>query len=178
MVHLPQTNFFWKIINSILIYLLAPFIGQNLKKILPADPESWGCAIFGPKMVNFPKWEFFSENLLMSLVSFIHAYLHAKNQIKVRYHSTSEILTIKEYWNLIGREPFLAITWEPDFSQACSFCRMLMNHKNFHFTQIPDKTNDMIFLKSPKTMFLGHFWPFLVILPVGDFFQRIRLCHT
>ena len=30
---------------------------------------------------------------------------------------------------------------------------MLMNHKNFHFTQIPDKTNDMIFLKSPKTIF-------------------------
>ena len=70
---------------------------------------------------------------------------------------------IKEYWNLIGREPFLAITWELDFSQACSFRRMLMNHKNFHFTQIPDKTNDMIFLKSPKTMFLGHFWLFLVI---------------
>ena len=34
---------------------------------------------------------------------------------------------------------------------------MLMNHKNFHFTQILDKTNDEIFLKSPKTMFLGHF---------------------
>ena len=57
---------------------------------------------------------------------------------------------IKEYWNLIGREPFLAITWEPDFSQACSFRRMLMNHKNFHSTQIPDKTNDVIFLNSPK----------------------------
>ena len=80
MVHLPQTNFFWKIINIILIYLLAPFIVQNFKKILPADPELWGCAIFGPKMAHFPKWEFFSENLLISLVSFIHAYLHAKNQ--------------------------------------------------------------------------------------------------
>ena len=30
MVHLPQTNFFfWKIINIIFIYLLAPFIVQN-----------------------------------------------------------------------------------------------------------------------------------------------------
>ena len=73
------------------------------------------------------------------------------------YITIGEILTIKEYWNLIGRETFLAITWEPDFSQACSFRRILMNHKNFHFTQIPDKTNDVIFLKSPKTMFLGHF---------------------
>ena len=34
---------------------------------------------------------------------------------------------------------------------------MLMNHNNFHFTQIPDKNNDMIFLKSPKTMFFDHF---------------------
>ena len=31
MVHLPQTNFFWKIINIILIYLLAPFICKILK---------------------------------------------------------------------------------------------------------------------------------------------------
>ena len=44
---------------------------------------------------------------------------------------------------------------------------MLMNHKNFHFTQIPDKTNDMIFLKSPKTLFLDRFWSFL---PDRDFF--------
>ena len=84
-------------------------------------------------------------------------------------------MTIKEYWNLTGQEPSSAITWEPDFSQACSFRRMLRNHKNFHFTQIQDNTNDMIFLKSLETMFLDHFWPFL---PDGDFLQKIRLCHT
>ena len=87
-------------------------------------------------------------------------------KIKVRYLSISVILTIKECWNLIGQEPILAITWEPDFSQACSFRRMLMNHKNFHLKQIPDKIDEIIFLKSPKTMFLGHFWPFF---PDGDF---------
>ena len=50
-----------------------------------------------------------------------------------------------------------------------------MNHKNFHFTQIPDKTNDAIFLKSPKTMFwaiFDHFWSFLTN---GDFFKKIWL---
>ena len=31
----------------------------------------------------FPQMRIFSENLLMSLVSFIHAYLHAKNQSQV-----------------------------------------------------------------------------------------------
>ena len=52
---------------------------------------------------------------------------------------------------------------------------MLMNHKNFHFTNISDKTHDVIFLKSPKNMFLGHFWSYL---PDGDFFKKTRLCHT
>ena len=37
------------------------------------------CAQNGP----FPQMRIFSENLLMSLVSFIHAYLHAKNQSQV-----------------------------------------------------------------------------------------------
>ena len=75
----PKQIFFWKIINITLIYLLAPFILTNFIKILPAGPDLW-CAIFGPKMAHFSKLEFFQENLLMSLVSFIHAYLHAKNQ--------------------------------------------------------------------------------------------------
>ena len=93
-------------------------------------------------------------------------------------------MTIKECWNFIGWEPFFAITWEPGFSQACSFCRMLMNNKNVRFTQIPDKTNDIIFLKSPKTFFwmaqkvFGPFLSFLLFLPNGDFAQNIRLSHT
>ena len=47
-----------------------------------------------------------------------------------------------------------------------------MNHKNFHLTQISDKTNDMIFLKSPETLFLGYFWPFLVIFAGWRFFPK------
>ena len=81
-------------------------------------------------------------------------------------------MTIIEYWNLIDQETFLAITWDTDFSRAWSFCRMLMNHKNFHFTQIPDKNNNVIFLKSPKTMLLGHFWTFLVISAQWGFFPK------
>ena len=49
-----------------------------------------------------------------------------------------------------------------------------MNHKNFRFTQIPDKTNDMVFLKSPKTI-IDHFWSFL---PNRDFFKKTWLSHT
>ena len=101
--------------------------------------------------------------------SFIPVYMP---KIKVRFSSISEILTIKEYWNLIGRKPFLAITWELDFYRACSFRRTLMNHKNFHFTQIPDKTNDLIFLKSSKTISLENFLPFLVIFAQWRFFPK------
>ena len=123
----------------------------------------------------FPQ-RIFSENMLMSLFSLIHAYLHAKNQ--------SQILIVK-CWLLknteisLAESHFLAITWEPDFSQACSFLKMLMNHKNFNFTQIPGKNKDVIFLKSPKSMFLGHFWPFLVIFAwPGLFPKNPALSHT
>ena len=88
------------------------------------------------------------------------------------------MLMIIEYWNFIGQEPFLAITWEPDFSQACIFHGMLMHHKNFCFTPTPDKTNDVIFLKGPKTLFWGHFWPFLVIFAKWVIFQKKSGCHT
>ena len=89
-------------------------------------------------------------------------------------------MTIEEYWNLIGWEPFFTVTWEADFSQVCSFRRMLMNHMNFHFTQISDKTNVVIFLKSPKTIIFGSFWPFLVNFARWGFFpiQKIWICHT
>ena len=51
-------QFLSKINNIIFIYLLASFIVQNFKKVLPADPELWGCAIFGQKMAHLPKWCF------------------------------------------------------------------------------------------------------------------------
>ena len=119
----------------------------------------------------FAQMRIFSEKLLMSLVPFIHAYLHGK-QSHVLIIST--ILTIKEYWILIDQEPYFAVTWKPDFSQECSFCRMLMNHKNFHFTQI-NKTNGAIFLKTWKTLI---FWPFLAIFAWWIFPQKIWLSHT
>ena len=90
------------------------------------------------KWVNLPNKRF-SENLLINLVLIIHAYLHSK---KVRYQSINKILTIKEYWNLIDRESFLAIIWEPDFSQACSFvecCRTIRTfvlYQSFFFIKI------------------------------------------
>ena len=76
--------FFLKIITIILIYLLTLFFVQNLKKILPADPELWKmCNLWAHSGHLFPQIRIFSENLLMSLISFIHAYLHAKYQSQI-----------------------------------------------------------------------------------------------
>ena len=133
------------------MYLLAPFILQNFKKILRADPELWGCAIFRPKMAHlswtkffwykpllllsstywpfslrkilknsysrsrvmrmhnfwaqngpFPQMRIFSKNLLMSLVSLIHAYLHTCQK------SRSGIYLLVKYWRLKNTEISLA----------------------------------------------------------------------
>ena len=48
----PNEIFSRKTANKILMYLLVPFILQNFKRILRADPELSGCAIFGPKMAH------------------------------------------------------------------------------------------------------------------------------
>ena len=55
---------------------------------------------------------------------------------------------------------------------------MLMNHTNFHFTQIPDKTNDVIFLKSPETMFLGQFLVIFYHFCLMGIFSKKFACHT
>ena len=65
------------------IYLLAIFTVQNLKKFLQRIQSYEDALFLGPKWSICPKWEFFSKNLLMSFVSFIHAYLHAKNQSQI-----------------------------------------------------------------------------------------------
>ena len=169
----PNNSIFGKLLISLSSTYYPLSLSKILKNFLQQIQSYEDAQFFGPIWPISPKWEFFSENLFKFLVSFIHTIYMPR--ITVRYLSISEILTIKEYQNLIDQEQFLVITWEPDFSQACNFRRMLMNHKNLRFTQIPDKTNDMIFFKSPKTLFLCYFWPFL---PDGDFFQKIQLCHT
>ena len=76
----PKLFFFWKIITTILIYLLAPFIVQNLKKKTSSASRVMRMCNLWARNGPFPQIRIFSENLLISLVSFIHAYQHAKNQ--------------------------------------------------------------------------------------------------
>ena len=58
----PNEFFSRKTTNKIFMYILAPFILQNFKKILRANPELWGYAIFGTKMAHLSWTKFFSTN--------------------------------------------------------------------------------------------------------------------
>ena len=121
--------------------------------------------------------ENFSRKPVVEPCFFFHSCLSTCQKSK------SDIDLLAKYWRLQNTEISLAerhfwLICEPDFPQACSFRRMLINQKNFPFIQIPDKHNDVIFLKSPKTMFLGHFWQFLVIFAWWRFFPKKSDCHT
>ena len=53
--------------------------------------------------------------------------------------------------------PFCPKSREREFSQIWDLRRKLANHKTLHFRPFLAKTNDSIFRKNPKTLFLGLF---------------------
>ena len=54
---------------------------------------------------------------------------------------------------------FAPISREPDFSQTCGFRRYLKDIMFFHLTPFIAKSNDKIFFKIQKTLFLTPFFP-------------------
>ena len=57
------------------MYLLALFNVQNLKKNLTADPELWGCAIFGPKLVHLPPKKSFLKIINITLIYLLALFI-------------------------------------------------------------------------------------------------------
>ena len=75
-VKFPQMNFFaQKTTNKIFVYLLAPFILQNFKKILRTNPELWGCAIFGPKMAHCSFPYFFLVQIIITFIYLLGLFI-------------------------------------------------------------------------------------------------------
>ena len=149
-----------------LIYLLALFPVQNLKKFLQWIQSYEDAQLLDPffsrKPVNEP--------------CFLHLCLSTCQKSKW------DINLLKKYWRLKNTEislveSFLVITSVLDFSQAWSFHRMLMNHSNFHFTQIPAETN-VVFFKKSKNHVLGQFLTiFSQFCPMGILSKKSD-CHT
>ena len=129
----------------------------------------------GPRWVICPKQKSFWKKI----ISFSFTYwplslckIYKKFLQQIQSYEDGPFLGPKY---LIGQQPFLAITWEPDFSQACSFCRMLTN---FRFIQIPDKTNHMIFLKSPNSVFGTFLTIFGHSCPMRFFPKNLAVTHN
>ena len=78
MVHFPQTIFF-KYHSHLPI---SPLHCAKFLKNSSSGSRVMRMHDFWAQNDPFPQMRIFSENLLMSLVSFIHAYLHAINQIQ------------------------------------------------------------------------------------------------
>ena len=92
----PKQTFFWKTIKTVLIYLLAPFIVENFKKILPSDPELWGSPILGLKMSHSPNENFFRKPV--NEPCFFHSCLTTCQKSK------SDINLLVKYWQLKNTE--------------------------------------------------------------------------
>ena len=120
------------------------------------------------RMHNFCMHDSPNENFFRKPVN-VPCFFHSRISTTCQ-KSKSDINLSMKYWRLKNTEISLA---RGHFPQACSFHRMHhKNHKNFHFTQIWDKTNDTIFLKVQKTMFWDNFWPCLVIFAQWGFFPK------
>ena len=161
MVHLTPQKVFWKINNIILIYLIAPFIVQIYQNFFQRI-HSYA------RLHNFQAQNGPFVQMIISFRKAVNEPFFFHSCLSTCQKSKSDYNLLVKYWWFKNSEPLLAITWEPDFSQAFSFRGMLMSHENFHFTQFPDKTNNVIF-----TLFLDHLWQFLVIFARWGFFPKI-----
>ena len=100
-IKLPQMTFFsWKTTNKIFMYLLAPFALQDFLKILRADPELWGCVIFGPKVTHLSWTKFFGYKPLLLLLSTYWPFSLCK--ILKNSHSGSRVMKMHHFWTQNG----------------------------------------------------------------------------
>ena len=99
-------KFFFQKINIIFIYLLAPFILLNFKKILRANPELWGCVIFGLKILQFVQNKFFLVQTI--IISFIYLLaLFIGQNSKKNSSSGSTVMRMCNFW--AHNDPFSQI---------------------------------------------------------------------
>ena len=174
------------------MYLSASFILQNFKILLRANPELWGCAIFGPKMAHLP-WTTF---LLVQTIIFTSIYLLYLFTVQNLKKFLQQIQSYEDapflfFWKIINiiliylLAPFIVQNFKKILpvdpalwgcaifgSKMAHFPKWEFFQKNFHFTQTPDKTNDAICLKRPKTMFFGNFGSFLITFSCWGFFLK------
>ena len=99
-IKLPQMIFY--------MYLLAPFILQNFKKILRIDPELWGCAIFGLKMTICPEQIFWVQTIIVTFI-YLMALFIAQNfkKILLQIQNYEDAPFLDPKWSIFPKQIFL-----------------------------------------------------------------------
>ena len=96
----PIENFFKKTVTKISMYLLVPFIVQNLKKVLKTDPKLWGRAIF--RLLN----EIFFRKAISKPCRRVHLCLSTCKKLESDVNPLMRYRLLKNTENLIGRGHF------------------------------------------------------------------------
>ena len=125
---MPQIKFFLKKQLKKFMYLSAPFIVQNFKMVLRADPELRGCAIFGSKMAHLSWIKVFLVQTIIITFIYLLALLIVQKFLKKSY-SRSRVMRMHHFWAQNGPfAPFFFLFFffwkivtvdlvEPDFVQ-------------------------------------------------------------
>ena len=150
-------NFFLeKTTNKIFMHLLTPFILQNFWKILRADPELWGCAIFGPKMTHL-FWT--NRPFLVQTIVITFIYLLA---LSILEHLKKFLQRLQSYDDM----PFSGQD-DPFAPNKIFFLENYQHHSHlpispFHCAKFPADSYEDV-------QFLGPKWP---ISPNENFFSK------
>ena len=87
------------------MHLLAPFILQNSEKVLRANPELQGCAIFEPKMSIHPEQFFLVQTII---ITFIYHYYYFHH---LPFHCTKFLKKFLRWIQSYVDAPFLGPKW-------------------------------------------------------------------
>ena len=159
------------------IYLLALSLVLNLKKSYSGS-RVMRMNNFWVQNGPFPQMRIFFRKPV-SKPCFFHSCLSTCQKSK------SDINLLVKYWQLnntkisLAESDFWLYLENQIFPKHAVFAECQWTIRTFILHKFQTKPVTWDFLKSPKTMFLGHFWPFLVIFAQWGFFpKKIRLTHN
>ena len=98
------------------MYLLAPFILQNFLKNLMANPELWGCAVFGTKMAHLSWTIFFLLKTIIITFIYLLAFFNVQNLKKFFQQIQSY-----EDAQFLGPFPQMRIFFKKPVNEPCFF---------------------------------------------------------
>ena len=120
----PEQRFFGK--NHYYFHL--PIHFAKFKKLLTADPESWGCAIFGPKMVHLPPHFFFFFLIINIILIYLLAPFIVQNFKKIL--PADIVMRMHNFSAKNGPFPQMRIFSENLLMNIFSFIRAYLHAKN------------------------------------------------